>query len=202
MTDLPRRVRVLSVLPGALPAVALFAAAGLGGCDTTLPLFVGKPNGGQPLATVTAPPPFTAFATENGFGGMGPGIPTQTILPPTVPGDPLDTAAVEPEPTNPQSGPRKALAVTPLASDAATLAPLAAAAKQAAGGSEARFVLLVLTPPASDAAMIQRTATAAQNAARAAVKAITQTGIAADQIAVSSATNPNVGPGEIRLYQR
>jgi hypothetical protein len=198
------------IIRGIASFVALSAVAALlTGCDTMVTALAGEPHGPQGAAPKKKPSPFatnygfTQSGNSNGLDLQGSGLTGQTILPSTGP----MTQNVEPEPLGPEpttgdTGPRSPVAVAPLVTDPARLTGLGTAAARAGMRQDARFVLLVLTPPAADAAAIGQASAQSRAAADAALKAITDAGIAADRIEVAAATAPASGDGEMRLYVR
>lgn len=187
--------------------VSLFAAGAfaipLTGCDSVLSAFVGEPHGPQGIAKSSVPP-FNmgyGFTPGGGVDSQSAKLAGQTILPPTVPLT-QDTYATEETAPVGEAGPRPPIAVARLAADPMELSRLGAAAAHAGGRQDAHFVLLVLTPLPADAAAIGRMNTQSRAAADAAVKAITDAGIAADRVEVSAATSADTGEGEMRLYVR
>jgi hypothetical protein len=170
------------------------------GCSTVMLGLAGKPPAaGQAVATSAAPqaPVTTAFVADS---TLTPEFSGQAVLPPTLP---VEAGAADDEPPDPGSaGPHHPIAVAPLSTEAAALSPLSAAAIRSPANRDSRFVLLVLTPPATDASALDRATGEARLAAAAAVRALSESGVVPDHVEVSLATNPNAGPGEMRLYMR
>jgi len=185
----PRRVSRIFASRIRIAGCAGMLAMALSGCGAVMTGLVGAdPNAKAPAKPAEPPPPVTTS-----FAG-------QTILPPTLPAAANETAVVAAEPA--AATPHRALASAPLAADAAALAKLGDAAKLAASGPDARFVLLVLTPPAADATTMDKTNSSARLAAQLAVKALGDAGISQDRVEVSMATSADAGSGEMRLYRR
>ncbi len=186
-----------------IPRVACMALlasglmAGLCSCDSMLEHLVGanpknetKPAGTPPLPPSSASFMGTPFSTAYQGTDMLP--PT---LPVSTPAD-VDTGLTEDRVAH------HPLAAAPLSTDHAKLAPLTDAVRSKAPGPDARFILLVLAPPANDAATLDRIYNSARASAAAALEALRDVGVGADRVEISLATNPDVGAGEMRLYQR
>lgn len=173
----------------------------LSACDSALTPFVGQSKeaaakaGPQPAPP--GPPPTAAFMSDR---TLSPGYAGRSILPPTLPAEDTDDTADDTPATS--SGPRHALAAVPLSTDQSALVALGAAVKREAAPDNTHFVLLVLSPPAADAAALDKTNNTARQAAAAAVKMLSDAGVAADRVEVSMATSPNADKGELRLYRR
>ncbi|MBU6475927.1 MAG: hypothetical protein KGQ70_08165 [Alphaproteobacteria bacterium] len=201
MSDRKMTARLFRPLPK-IAMVACAASMTLAGCDTVLPSFVGKSKAVQDQEKAEAIPPATppstaSFLHQDRLTDYASG----NILPPTLPMDDVDQGVGE-DTSSAARDFHKPIAVAPLSSDNKALEPLGAAATRAAAVPNAHFVLLVLSPPATDASTMDRNNEAARLAATAATKLLGDNGIAADKVEVSMATNPSVGTGELRLYQR
>ena len=178
------------------------ACLALTGCDTALQPLVGKSKATTDreaaAAIPPAPPASTAsFLHSDRLSGL---YADTAMLPPTLPMDDTDQGAGSESSQATVS--HKPIASVPLSANAAAMSPLAAAAKPVAANPNIQFVLLVLTPPAADTGTMDRNSALAKLAVVAAVKTLSDEGVAPDRVEVSMATNPTVGAGEMRLYRR
>lgn len=183
-------------------AALLGAACAVAGCSGMLTTFAGEPPGTQTSAVAAGSPqpPSMAYAAQD-VGPLASSLGSVAITPPTVAADPNGDPFRAPTSVGAEAS-RQPIAVTPLSSDPAVLAPLQAAAGPLAKAPSARFLLLVLTPPLEDTAAIEKTRASAQNAADAVVRILGAAGIGPDRIAISAATSPGLPQGELRLYPR